>query len=430
MVQGRRGRDASGRSRRAAGILGQCEHEFVTGLATNQLLLAHVEPEHLDPDESIVDATSLFWPRGEVRVQTLVMAGNEPDESFIRSAASAALARERSEIVETSAFEEHGEWTVWLTLRVPMRGQTVGDAVRRADSVRAVVQAALDGGVDLSTARDLVRAGHARALIGTYESVWLEAKAAPYRLAREADSYELAKDVAALANAAGGIIVIGAKTKSRPDGDEISQINECRLSDVSPRAYKALIRRRVFPKIEGFDVDLIEGAISGSGIALLAVPEQSQADKPFLVHGMVEGKRTTGRGLTWPTREGAETLTPSIETIHALLRAGEQVLRGGTAEELAHMRADLQRLEDQALEDWLRDIAPAARLDGFNVAPGPGNVTFTKPGHEPVVVQRSTPGPPADLLQRQQLLERLQQQGLRVATTPRGFLIPARGFAE
>ena len=94
------------------------------------------------------------------------------------------------------------------------------------------------------------------------------------------------------------------------------------------------------------------------------------------------------------------------------------------------MRVDLQRLEDQALEPWLGDIVAAARADGFDVAPDSHNVTFTKPGHQPVVVQRSSSGPPADMLQRQGLLEQLQECGLPVETTRRGFLIPKQRLVE
>lgn len=404
-------------------------YEYHIGRA-NQLLLSEVEPEHLDPDRSTINATSVHWTDDEVHAQTLVVGAEEPDETLIRSVASAVLARERCELVSVSVHTEQGVWPTWLTLRVPTRGQTVGDAVRRADAIAAVIQAALDGGPNREVASDLICAGQAEALIGTFESDWLEAKSAPYRLHEEADGFELAKDVAALANATGGIIVIGAQTKNRPAGDEIRRINECRLDGISPRRYVSLVQRKVFPKVDGFKVELIPGATAGSGIALLTIPEQPVDQKPFLVHGTVRGGRTTGQGFTWPTREGADAVAPSIDTVHALLRAGRQALAGNPGPELARVRADLQRLEDQALEPWLHDIVGAARGDGFGVVPDPQNVTFAKPGHQPVVAQRSSPGPPVDMLQRQGLLERLQECGLPVETTARGFLIPKQQLIE
>jgi hypothetical protein len=134
-------------------------YEYYIGRA-DQLLLSDVEPELLDPDRAHVNATSISWADGEVHAQTLVVSTAEPDETFVRSVAAAVLARERCEIVSVAAHAEQGVWPTWLTLRVPTRGQTVGDAVRRADAIAAVIQAALDGGPNLrqpATSSVLVR---------------------------------------------------------------------------------------------------------------------------------------------------------------------------------------------------------------------------------------------------------------------------------
>jgi predicted HTH transcriptional regulator len=47
------------------------------------------------------------------------------------------------------------------------------------------------------------------ALIGTPEGAWLDAKESPYVLETPKQKLKLAKDVASLANAVGGIIVLG-----------------------------------------------------------------------------------------------------------------------------------------------------------------------------------------------------------------------------
>src|SRR5207245_3548384 len=91
---------------------------------------------------------------------------------------------------------------------------------------------------------DLIRGGRSRLPVGMRENDQLETKGAPYRLENPTQEYELAKDVAAMANASGGLIVLGAQTKRRREHDEIRKINGCRLSDVSPRRYHNLIRRR------------------------------------------------------------------------------------------------------------------------------------------------------------------------------------------
>jgi hypothetical protein len=53
-------------------------------------------------------------------------------------------------------------------------------------------------------------------LIGLPECEWLEAKLSPYILDSLQQKCELAKDVTALANAAGGLIVIGFDTERHP----------------------------------------------------------------------------------------------------------------------------------------------------------------------------------------------------------------------
>lgn len=54
-------------------------------------------------------------------------------------------------------------------------------------------------------------------LIGLWESVWLEAKESPYILDAPKQKLELAKDVSALANSIGGIIVLGFDTARDSD---------------------------------------------------------------------------------------------------------------------------------------------------------------------------------------------------------------------
>ena len=55
-------------------------------------------------------------------------------------------------------------------------------------------------------------------LIGQPETAWLDFKGQPYRLnksdpRRDKECFELARDVTALANASGGIILIGIRTE-------------------------------------------------------------------------------------------------------------------------------------------------------------------------------------------------------------------------
>ncbi len=62
----------------------------------------------------------------------------------------------------------------------------------------------------------LVQAGEDDALVGCYETETVEFKG-EYRLTEQSERWELAKDVAALPNADGGIIVVGVRTRLDQD---------------------------------------------------------------------------------------------------------------------------------------------------------------------------------------------------------------------
>ena len=71
--------------------------------------------------------------------------------------------------------------------------------------------------------------------IGALEDEQLEFKASPYQLDKDQGKMELAKDVSALANTAGGIIVIGVQTERNPtvQGDEAKKIG-CFIENLKP----------------------------------------------------------------------------------------------------------------------------------------------------------------------------------------------------
>jgi predicted HTH transcriptional regulator len=57
--------------------------------------------------------------------------------------------------------------------------------------------------------------GDADRILGTAESSWLDFKQQPYILMQPDQPLELAKDVSALANSGGGVLVIGIATERR-----------------------------------------------------------------------------------------------------------------------------------------------------------------------------------------------------------------------
>jgi hypothetical protein len=89
------------------------------------------------------------------------------------------------------------------------------------------------------------------ALVGVSESAWLDAKESPYFLDGLKQKLELAKDVSALANSIGGIIVLGFATTrdSLTAGERISEVKPFPLdmvnSDRSRKVIQEYVHRRL-----------------------------------------------------------------------------------------------------------------------------------------------------------------------------------------
>src|SRR5207248_7910160 len=77
-----------------------------------------------------------------------------------------------------------------------------------------------------------LEAGEFAALIGLMENDWLDAKETPYILETQKQKLELAKDVTAMANAGGGIIVIGYDCEKQltTAGEQICAVKEFSLN--------------------------------------------------------------------------------------------------------------------------------------------------------------------------------------------------------
>lgn len=384
------------------------------------------EPEGQIDDDSQVDQTSLIFKDGRLLAQTfLAVADQEPDEAVMRSFALPVLDRVGVSLVDIYLSEEKWGWGVWLTLEVPIARRSVGDALRLADLVSAAVLGAYPGEFDAESAAGVIRARHPELLVGLFENDWFDAKRVPYRLAEKVDQYEMAKDVSTFANANGGLILLGAKTKGRPTGDEVKSINGCQLTDVRADQMRALIKKRIYPRVEGVSVEPIPIWSGDRGVILIAIPPQPESQKPFLAVGTRSGDQISELGFTYAVREGEGAVAPRIEVVHQLIRAGRAVLAGdGSLGEIDALRADIEKLQAENLEGWVSDIVLAAAKNGFHVRQDGDRLTFEKGDAGPITAQVTTPGPPADLLHRQQLLERLADCGLPVRTNVKGFLEP------
>src|SRR6266542_1550522 len=100
---------------------------------------------------------------------------------------------------------------------------------------------------------DALKRGDFDAVLGTSESEWVEFKSEVYPLDAPKGPREYAKDVAAFANAGGGLIVIGYKTeKAETDLESRAQEHRpCPKNLVDPKKLADILANTVFPAVQG-----------------------------------------------------------------------------------------------------------------------------------------------------------------------------------
>lgn len=215
---------------------------------------------------------------------------------------------------------------VQLNVEIPPPRRTIGEADAFAESLRS--QAKEGAARFLGTPEGVVEALSFApgALVGQYESQWLEAKRELFDLTRDPQKLELAKDVAALANSGGGLIIFGFSTKSEPAGDRITRARRIDVSTLSPHRYIQVLRARIHPCPER--IQIAHTGDTHAGFAYIRVGQQAEELSPFMLRQTESksGVRTTS--LTIPVRTAAQIEYTNPESIHSLIVAGRAALRG------------------------------------------------------------------------------------------------------
>jgi Putative DNA-binding domain len=178
----------------------------------------------------------------------------------------------------------------------------------------------------LDQVRVILEKGDFNELVGAVENEWLECKAAPYQLDKDHQRQELAKDVAGLANAGGGIILIGIKTERDLThfGDEIKEVRSFAPSLINPEQYIDILKSWIYPPLDKIDVKWLPSSTdSNAGIVSIFIPLQPEAKIPFLLTRTLD---TEGRrveivfGFVERRRAGVDSL--SVQGLHTLIRDG------------------------------------------------------------------------------------------------------------
>jgi hypothetical protein len=180
--------------------------------------------------------------------------------------------------------------------------------------------------LDLAGVRELVSTGEFQQLIGELEGQHLDAKSQPYRFTGGNDpKRELAKDVAAFANAAGGCIVVGAETTlaSLQAGEQITALKPFPEPLFNPDQYAKIIAEWLYPQPSGLLINWYpDGGTSTHGIGVIFIPAQDPASKPFLITRTIGDKKTTETLVGYVERNVDRTDVRSVVELHHALRTG------------------------------------------------------------------------------------------------------------
>lgn len=168
-------------------------------------------------------------------------------------------------------------------------------------------------------------------LIGSQEDAWLEAKGAnPYNLDAPEGRYELAKDVAAFANATGGFVIVGLQTtrQANTQTDEITSYNLCARADFNAARYASLIGEFIHPVIEGLAVNWVSVNPEGTqGLGIIEVPPQNPERQYYLIANAVDSGSRIKQFVFGIVRRNDSSNDPfTIAQLHQYMRKGKSSL--------------------------------------------------------------------------------------------------------
>ena len=180
------------------------------------------------------------------------------------------------------------------------------------------------------TVEEILRAlesGNFESLIGLVENAETEAKGAPYQLSLgDAQKHELAKDVSALANADGGIILLGFRT-AKDDLNPVEKIEECRPFEtalVDAEQYRKILEDWIYPPVHSIQIISYPSPSNGTKcVVAIHVPPTDASDKPFVVTKSVLPTGMTRGTLVGYYERVQDRIPPtSPQTIRTQLRDG------------------------------------------------------------------------------------------------------------
>ena len=134
--------------------------------------------------------------------------------------------------------------------------------------------------------RNVLNSGEFDEMIDAVETEWIDFKADPYHLlVSESDKWEVSEDVASFANAGGGLILLGFKTRKNPVhfGDRIESIHSFPQNLINPQQFYDVLQDWIYPVPQRLTVKWLPHANHpDKGIIEIEIPLQPDEDEAIL----------------------------------------------------------------------------------------------------------------------------------------------------
>lgn len=278
---------------------------------------SRLESSREDPNQ---DEFSIFVEDGNVR-GTCIWAEFPAvkDEHQARSMLQEALLSSSVAISELSLEKSDRGPCLAVTLHSP-EGIAIRDLAFHCQTAIALLHGASElTDSPLAVYRNL-SLGRWDRLTGELETDWLEVKQKMYGTQNPRQKFEMALDIASMANLdSGGIIIVGFETSRNSHGQDVisSTTGKTRL-EVSVPQLNATVENMVYPKISQLLVSIFHK--NDREVLAILVPPQPARQRPFLVKGTaIDQDRMYGGGFTWVSRGNGAKQVTAIEDVHRAL---------------------------------------------------------------------------------------------------------------